>query len=336
MFFNRHKAEPPQDAGGGSGDRPAVGGPRLVEEETAFLIPQSEWKQLAVRLDGLEALEARVRRLEAEAEAEADAGWAALRSRTRSETGEWADRVERRMRGFDTRLRDTLAGFGPLGDRLTELTVRHEQADERALALESTVADTRRLLDELGEVLDLVRVAQVEERTDLTREDFLVHYDLAGRLKALYTQRMPDLIQPRLAAERPRDVVRRQAELIRRLCLALFGPEEHDGVGDPDLDELTRITTDAGRVGLDQQHQRLLERVGAEASNLSRAMNESGYASRFDFSVEPGIAADPREHALWLSCEAGRPVAFVVCPGYRAADRRLLEPFVFTESGGEG
>ncbi|WP_393100211.1 hypothetical protein [Streptomyces sp. LN325] len=85
MFFNRHKAEPPQDAGGGSGDRPAVGGPRLVEEETAFLIPQSEWKQLAVRLDGLEALEARVRRLEAEAEAEA--GWAALRSRTRSGTG---------------------------------------------------------------------------------------------------------------------------------------------------------------------------------------------------------------------------------------------------------
>ncbi|MER5406329.1 hypothetical protein [Streptomyces sp. NPDC002769] len=332
MFFNRHKAEAPQDGRGGSGDRPAVGEPRRVEEETAFLIPQSDWKQLAVRLDGLEALEARVRKLEADAVAER----AALRSQTRSEMGEWAERVERRMRGFDTRLRDTLAGFGPLSDRLTELTIRHEEVDERALALESTVADSRRLLDELGEVLDLVRVAQVEERTDLTREDFLVHYELAGRLKALYTQRMPDLIQPRLAAERPRDVVRRQAELIRRLCLALFGPEEHDGVGDPDLDELTRITTDNGRVGLDHQHQRLLERVGAEAANLSRAMNESGYASRFDFTVEPGAVADPREHALWLSCEAGRPVAFVVCPGYRAADRRLLEPFVFTESGGEG
>ncbi|MEU0036903.1 hypothetical protein [Streptomyces sp. NPDC006333] len=332
MFFNRHKAEAPQDDRGGSGDRPAVGGPRPVEEETAFLIPQSDWKQLAVRLDGLEALEARVRKLEADAHAER----AALRSRARSEMGEWAERVERRMRGFDSRLRDTLAGFGPLGDRLTKLTMRHEEVDERALALESTVADTRRLLDELGEVLDLVRVAQVEERTDLTREDFLVHYELAGRLKALYTQRMPDLIQPRLAAERPRDVVRRQAELIRGLCLALFGPDGHDGVADPDLDELTRITTDNGRVGLDQQHQRLLERVGAEAANLSRAMNESGYASRFDFTVGPGTVADPREHALWLSCEAGSPVAFVVCPGYRAADRRLLEPFVFTESGGEG
>ncbi|MFD8417801.1 hypothetical protein [Streptomyces sp. NPDC059466] len=332
MFFNRHKAEPAQAGRGGSGERPAVGGPRPVEEETAFLIPQSEWKQLTVRLDGMEALEARVRKLEADAEAERTA----VRARTRAEMGEWADRVERRMRGFDTRLRDTLAGFGPLGDRLTELTVRHEDVDERALVLENTVADTRRLLAELSEVLDLVRVAQVEERTDLTREDFLVHYELANRLKALYTQRMPDLIQPRLAAERPRDVVRRQAELIRRLCLALFGPEEHDGVGDPDLDELTRIVTDTGRVGLDQQHQRLLERVGAEAANLSRAMNGSGYASRFDFSVEPGTVADPREHALWLSCEAGRPVTFVVCPGYRAADRRLLEPFVFTESGGEG
>lgn len=332
VFFSRHKAGPPQDGGGGSGDRAAVVVPRPVEEETAFLIPQTEWKQLVVRLDGLEALEARVRRLEADADAER----AAVRAQTRSEMGEWADRVERRMRGIETRLRDTLAGFGPLGERVTELTARHEQADERVLALEGGAAETRRLLDELGEVLDLVRGAQVEERTDLTREDFLVHYELAGRLKALYTQRLPDLIQPRLAAERPRDAVRRQAELIRRLCLALFGPAEDGGVGDPDLDELTRVTTDTGRVGLDQQHQRLLERVGAEASNLSRAMNESGYASRFDFSVAPGTVADPREHALWLSCEAGRPVAFVVCPAYRAADRRLLEPLVFTESGGEG
>lgn len=331
VFFNRHKTEPPRNGQEESGGRPVGALPCPAEEETAFLIPQSEWKQLTVKLDNVDALEARIRRLEADADSERTA----LRSQTRSEMSEWAERVERRMRGVDTRLREARSTLGALSEQLYELTDRQERADEQAMVLESAVADTRRLLDELGEVVDLVRVAQVEEHGDLTREDFLVHYELAGRLKALYTQRLPDLIQPRLAAERPRDAVRRQAELIRRLCLALFGPEERDGVGDPDLEELTRIATDTGRVGLDQQHQRLLERVGAEAANLSRAMRESGYASRLDFAVEPGTVVDPKEHALWFSCEADRPVAFVVCPGYRAADRRLLEPLVFTESGGE-
>lgn len=333
MFFNRDKGQRPHGRGE-SADRP--GGherrPPEREQETAFLIPQTEWKQLLIRLDDLEALEGRIRKLESDAAAHR----AEVRSEMRSELMGWADRVDRQTQGFDTRLRVALDALDPLRDRLVDMTLRHDRTDERMEAAEAAVADSRRLLDEQGEVLDLVRGARVEERADLTREDFLVHYELAERLKALYTQRMPDLVQPRLATERPRDVVRRQAELISRLCLVLFGPDEHGEVGEPDLDELTRITTDSGLVGLDPHHQRLLERVGSEAANLFRAMTESDYVSRFDFTAEPGTPADPQQYALWLSCEAGRPIAFVVCPGYRAADRRLLEPIVFTESGAAG
>jgi hypothetical protein len=256
--------------------------------------------EVSIRLDGLDTLESRIRKLEAAADDQ----------------------------------RAALASLGPLSDRLVELRMRQERAEERAQMLETAVADTRRGLDEQSEVLDLVRVTQVAERADLTREDFLVHYELAQRLRALYTQRIPDLIQPRLTAERPRDVVRRQAQLISGLCLVLFGPDEEGGLGEPDLAELARIATDAGVVGLDARHQRLLERVGTEAAHLFRAMTGSGHASHFDFAVEPGAPADPEEHVLWPSCEAGRPVAFVVCPGYRAADRRLLETFVYTEAEG--
>lgn len=268
MLFNRDKGKRPQEANTG--------------------------------LDGLETLESRTRKLEAEADDQ----------------------------------RAALAALDPLGDRLVEVTMRQERAEENAQTLERAVADIRRVLEEQREVLDLVRVTKVEERTDLARENFLVHYELAQRLRVLYTQRMPDLIQPRLTAERPRDVVRRQAQLIRRVCLVLFGPDEQGGLGEPDLAELARITTDAGVVGLDQYHQGLLERVGTEAAHLLRAMTGSGHVSHFDFAVEPGALADPKDHALWPSCEAGHRVAFVVCPGYRAADRRLLETFVFTEAEG--
>ncbi|XES00226.1 hypothetical protein HEP87_58840 [Streptomyces sp. S1D4-11] len=114
-------------------------------------------QEVSIRLDGLDTLESRIRKLEAAADDQ----------------------------------RAALAALDPLGDRLIELRMRQEHAEERVRTLETAVADTRRVLDEQSEVLDLVRVTQVAERADLTREDFLVHYELARRLRALYTSGCP-------------------------------------------------------------------------------------------------------------------------------------------------
>ncbi|MGW3283136.1 hypothetical protein ACWDR3_00660 [Streptomyces sp. NPDC001002] len=280
--------------------------PGLREGDDAVLTPRADWERVMDRLGTVEALAARVRDLERNNVTDTQLGL------------------------YQAKLRAELAArIDTVTNRLAELTHRQEGAETRADELDAAVSATRRSLSELDEVLHLMRAEDVERQSTLTREDFAVHFKIRDRLDTLYTQRLESLISTRTTAENPVDRVLRRAELARLMCLALFGPVDGTWRG-PDLDELARIATADDHVPLAPDQRKLLQRVGAEAADLHRTITGSGYDGHFDFAVPTGTPASPPDHVLWTGCEAGRPVAFVVCPGYTAHGRQLLAPTVYT------
>ncbi len=119
-----------------------------------------------------------------------------------------------------------------------------------------------------------------------------------------------------------------------RCVSVLFGPDKQGGLGEPDLAELARIATDAGVVASTRTHQRLLERVGAEAAHLFRPSPSVAVPATSTSRWNPALRRIRRNTPSGPRARPGDPCALVVCPGYQAADRRLLETFVYTEAEG--
>ncbi|WUD75636.1 hypothetical protein OG937_30075 [Streptomyces sp. NBC_00510] len=288
-------------------------------------VPRAEWERLSAALDRiaeLDKLEGRLTALEQDAARRE----ARLGARIGALTG-LPGRAERAEAALEELAVRAEAGLS----RIDGLSRLHDALSVRLGATEAAAEAAARRLAEHDEVLDLMRAGQVSERTDLTDERALSHYAFADRLKALFTQRLPEVIGPRTATDGGDDVVLREAELVRQMCGALFGT----GTGEPDLAELNRIVTDGGRIEPDRRGRRLLDRVGQEAADLLQSMAASGHPTEFVFDLPAGTVADPDRHILWPTCEPGRPVAFVVCPAYRAAGLRVLEPTVFALRGGK-
>ncbi|MCY0947075.1 hypothetical protein [Streptomyces antarcticus] len=234
----------------------------------------------------------------------------------------WGDDARR---GSDERVRELNEKIDTLSKELTD------RLEEALAVTERRFDQQQKNVDLIRENLDLLRAMGVETRTDLTLGAFLPHQRFAARLDTLYSQRLQLLIGPRTTAEHPPNTLLREAQLVQQMCLTLFGSDGRDPRNGPDLTRLNRIVTSDGEVELSPQHLRLLNRVGREATDLCRAIADTGHPTQFIFEVEPGTVADPKKHRIPPPSEAGRPVAFVMCPGYQVADRPMLLPTVFTE-----
>lgn len=184
------------------------------------------------------------------------------------------------------------------------------------------------LLARHSQVLEVLQARLACEDPGLTHAGFLVHHQLAGRLQALFTQRLPGLSGIRAQHERGHgddtDPPLREAELVREMCLALFGQQE------PDLARLAAIATSGGALALAGRDSRLLRRVQQEAQELRAAVTGTGHQVGFTFELPDGTVADPGRHELWASSVAGDPVAFVVTPGYKASGQPIMPPGVIT------
>jgi flavin-binding protein dodecin len=202
------------------------------------------------------------------------------------------------------------------------------QADSAAAAIENLATSTRLRFEEHERILDAIRARWVDENTDLTDQEFLAHYNVGEVLNSLFTQRLRRLTGIRIRDERSRhvapDALLREAELVRDMSRALFGAAL------PDFGALADLVTDGGRLEPSASDRRLLGQVERDVTELARAIRATGHEVAFVFDVPPGSQADPDRYELWTSSIPGRPVAFVVTPGYEAAGRRIRPPSVIT------
>src|ERR1017187_1689425 len=202
-----------------------------------------------------------------------------------------------------------------------------EERRIRELA-DAAVGATERRFEEHERILDAIRARWVDDNPDLTPQDFLARYNFAEVLKSLFTQRLRKLTNPRIREERSQrpsvDALLREAELVRDMGRALFGS------GSPDFDALAALVTDGGRLQLSADDSRLLARVQRDVTQLINSIRETRHKIAFTFDVPPGSPADPDQYDLWTSSIPGRPVAFVVTPGYEAAGRHIRRPAVIT------
>jgi hypothetical protein len=201
-------------------------------------------------------------------------------------------------------------------------------ADSAAAAVQSLATSTGLRFEEHERILDAIRARWVDENTDLTGQEFLAHYNVDDVLKPLFTQRLRRLASTRIRDERSRqagpDALLREAELVRDMSRALFGAAL------PDFGALAGLVTDGGRLEPSAVDRRLLAQVERDVTELIRAIRATGHEVAFVFDVPPGSRADPDLYELWTSSIPGRPVAFVVTPGYEAAGRRIRPPSVIT------
>jgi len=202
------------------------------------------------------------------------------------------------------------------------------RADGAAAAIESLAASTGLRFEEHERILDAIRARWVDENTDLTYQEFLAHYNFDEVLKSLFTQRLRRLTSTRIRDERSRqaapDALLREAELVRDMSRALFRAAL------PDFGALADLITDGGRLEPSAKDRRLLAQVERDVTELVRGIRATGHKVVFVFDVPPGSQADPDRYELWTSSIPGRPVAFVVTPGYEAAGRRIRPPSVIT------
>ena len=189
-------------------------------------------------------------------------------------------------------------------------------ADSAAAAVQSLATSTRLRYEEHERILDAIRTRWVDENT------------VDDVLNPLFTHRLRRLASTRIRDERSRqagpDALLREAELVRDMSRALFGAAL------PDFGALTGLVTDGGRLEPSAVDRRLLAQVERDVTELIRAIQATGHEVAFVFDVPPGSRADPDRYELWTSSIPGRPVAFVVTPGYEAAGRRIRPPSVIT------
>jgi len=213
---------------------------------------------------------------------------------------------------------------------LAEMVARAEaDISKRVQAeIETLATSTGLRFEEHERILDAIRAHWVEEKTDLAGQEFPAHYDVDGVLKPLFTQRLRRLASTRIRDERSRvaspDALLREAELVRDMSRALFGAAV------PDFGVLAGLVTDGGRLEPSAVDRRLLAQVQRDVTELVRAIRATGHEVAFVFDLPRGSRADPDRYELWTSSIPGRPVAFVVTPGYEAAGRRIRPPSVIT------
>jgi len=322
--FGTRKDDPPEVVPA-PGPAPAPTGPDLQAWMAGIVVTCTEQVRRQLR-EEVERAQADLRAALALALQEVRGTAQAERAEVRRSAGDSRAAIETSMSRARTDLtrqaEHELARIAGGSDGATATVARPAERTERRLA------DVERLIQDHQRILDTIRARGVEDDPDLTREDFLVHYHLAEQLKALFTQRLPELTDARLAYERAQgqapDALWREAQLVRQLCLALFGGPA------PDLDAVTQVATAEGRVPLSGADERRLARVRREATDLVTAVAGSGHEAAFVFELPPATLADPDLHELWTSSRPGHPVAFVVTPGYEAAGRRVLPPAVIT------
>ncbi|WP_169981423.1 hypothetical protein [Microbispora sp. H10836] len=312
-----------------SPDGPARNPGRHAEGRPADPGAEAEWQVLRQEVDKLARdLAADVRRLERQVD-ELGARVAAVeqgaaRHAAVASRADWAYGLAR----------DAANRADDISRRVENVVARTDGLHTRVEAQESDLSGVRDTLaalvplqetvHRLAETVDLVRERRVRERDDLTRDDFLVHFGFGARMKALLTQRLPELTETRVDDEKPTDVLRREAELVREMSRALTEP------GDRMESWLTAVATDHGRLRLPPRQEQLLARVCAEADDVRRGLAGTGHRVRFDFDLPFGTVADPEEHEIWTACAPGEEVDFVVTPAYYAQGRKILPPSVFT------
>ncbi|WP_214108263.1 hypothetical protein [Acrocarpospora catenulata] len=262
----------------------------------------------------------------------------AAENRGHRESRVWLDNqisaLRRELSGIITATRqevDPLRGYvGTLERRIADQTDQMTELRDRIAVLEER-------LGEMMSVIDLLRAQVLESRKDLTKQDFLVQYKLADRIKALFGERFPELTEARQAYEAdahrkagttPPPPLRREAELVREMC-AIFAAGGRNLV-----DDLVDLITAGGQVRLNASRSALVTRVVKEAQILRDAIEQTGHPYLFVFDVPHGTPANSAEHELWAHCHEGQLVDFVVTPAYVVADKRLAMPHVFTIGGG--
>ncbi len=252
----------------------------------------------------------------------------------------------------------------PFQGLLRELDRMHDKVDRHDREIQELRAEVERLTREnevlrgqnqalterqreLDAALDPVR-HQITAQRGLPNERTFEHLTLASRYVQFVEHDITDLANVGLRIEsasthargnrsdgteqaaqtEPRDaLVRREAELARKLTLALLGGET------PDEAQVRKLVGSA----LSRMEEKQVDHALAEATALHHEM--AAHGATFDERVKAG--ASSRGTRPWLNCEPGGAVEFVVAPAYLANGKLIADqtgkpagPWVFTSVTG--